>query len=62
MKRPPPISDALFTLIAVHMANPYRRRSPKKDRELREFWWQHSQPGNRFPAERGLILIDGDRS
>ncbi len=27
--------------------------------DLRQLWWRHAALGNRLPAERGIILIDG---
>ena len=54
-------SGATAKLIAEHQANPYRRSGPDSDCELWSMCWRHSQPGNRLPAEPGVVVIEGGR-
>ncbi len=41
-----------------------RRRAMRPDElpEVRKLYWRHVAEGNRLPAERGVILIDGGLS
>ncbi|MBT6609489.1 MAG: hypothetical protein HOB37_13660 [Rhodospirillaceae bacterium] len=55
-------NDTAAWLIAEHQSNPYRRSdSPEAIRETRATWWRISKPGNKLPAEQGLIVIQGGR-
>ena len=35
--------------------------SKAEDAALREIWWRAARRGDRYPAERGVILLGGGR-